>query len=53
MVIGTIAGLKITILNVYAPNEDCNIYFLKIAALVADNGEGIIIIGIHTEQQNG
>lgn len=38
MVIGTIAGLKITILNVYAPNEDCPDFLKKIAALVADKG---------------
>lgn len=27
MVIGTIGGKKITILNVYAPNEDCPFFF--------------------------
>lgn len=29
MVIGTIAGVQITILNVYAPNEDCPFFFKK------------------------
>lgn len=45
MVIGTIGGKKITILNVYAPNEDCPFFFLKIATLLADKSEGIIIVG--------
>lgn len=30
MVIGTIGGIKITILNVYAPNEDCPHFFKKL-----------------------
>lgn len=45
MVIGTIAGFKITILNAYAPNEDCPYFFKKLAHLVADNREGIFIMG--------
>lgn len=45
MVIGTIGGTKITILNIYAPNEDCPNFFKKIAGLVADKGEGIILVG--------
>lgn len=45
MIIGTIGGTKITILNVYAPNEDCPYFFKKIAGLVADKGEGIILVG--------
>lgn len=45
MVIGTIGGLKITILNVYAPNEDCPNFFKKLAYIVADNREGIFLMG--------
>ena len=45
MIIGTIGGTKITILNLYAPNEDCPYFFKKIAGLVADKGEGIILMG--------
>ena len=45
MVVGTIAGLKITILNAYAPNEDCPQFFKKLAHLIADNGEGILLMG--------
>uniref|UniRef100_A0A3B3IK85 exodeoxyribonuclease III n=1 Tax=Oryzias latipes TaxID=8090 RepID=A0A3B3IK85_ORYLA len=45
MVVGTIEGLKLSILNVYAPNEDCPSFFKKLAHLVADKGEGIVIIG--------
>lgn len=45
MVVGTIARLKITILNVYAPNEDCPHFFKKLAHLIADNGEGILLMG--------
>lgn len=45
MVVGTIAGLKITILNVYAPNEDYPHFFKKLAHLIADNGEGILLMG--------
>lgn len=45
MVVGTIRGIKITIVNIYAPNEDCPLFFKKIAALVADKSEGILLIG--------
>lgn len=45
MVVGTIGGLKITILNVYAPNEDCPHFFKKIAHLLAECGEGLVLIG--------
>lgn len=45
MVIGTIGGKKITILNIYAPNEDCPHFFKKIATLLADKSEGVIIMG--------
>ena len=45
MVIGTIGGIKITILNVYAPNEDCPQFIKKVATLLADKSEGIILVG--------
>lgn len=45
MVIGKIGGLKITILNVYAPNEDCPNFFRKVASLMADKGEGLLLMG--------
>lgn len=45
MVIGNIAGLKVTLLNVYAPNEDCPHFFKKLANLVADHGDGFFLMG--------
>lgn len=45
MVIGSIGGVKITIINIYAPNEDCPLFFREIAALVTDKSEGILIMG--------
>lgn len=45
MVVGTIGGIKITFLNLYAPNEDCPNFFKKISLLVADKAEGILVIG--------
>lgn len=45
MVIGTLGGTKITLLNLYAPNEGCTIFLKNIASLIADKSEGIILIG--------
>lgn len=45
MVIGCVGGIKITLLNLYAPNEDCPNFFKNIASLLADKAEGIILIG--------
>lgn len=45
MVIGSIGGIKITLLNLYAPNEDNPNFFKKMASLIADKAEGIILIG--------
>ena len=45
MVIGTIGGPKITLVNLYAPNEDCPNFFKIIASLLVDKAEGIILIG--------
>lgn len=44
MIIGTTGG-KITISNLYAPNEDCPYFIKNIAGLVADKGEGILLLG--------
>ncbi len=41
MVVGTVGGIKITFLNLYAPNEDCPYFLKKISSLVADKAEGI------------
>lgn len=45
MVIGCIGGIKMTLVNLYAPNEDCPIFFKNIASLIADNAEGTVLIG--------
>ena len=45
VVIGTIGGTKITLVNLYAPNEDCPNFFKMMASLLADKAEGIISIG--------
>lgn len=43
MVVGTIERVKETILNLYAPIEDCPSFFKKIASLLAE--KGMISIG--------
>lgn len=45
MVKGTIGENRFTFLNLYAPNEDCPLFFKKIASKLADEGEGIIVVG--------
>lgn len=45
MVKGTTGGTKITLLNLYAPNEDSGDFFKTIGALLAKKAEGIILIG--------
>ena len=45
IVIGTIGGSEFTLVNLYAPNEDCPNFFKMIASLLADKAEGIILIG--------
>jgi len=45
MVVGTIAGIKITILNIYAPNEDYPQFFKNVFSLLAQKGEGMYLIG--------
>lgn len=45
MVVGTIEGVSVTILNIYAPNKDCPHFFKKLASILADKGKGIILKG--------
>lgn len=45
MVIGTVGGTEISILNLYAPNEFDSGFFREIANIIADNSKGMLIIG--------
>lgn len=45
MVVGTIGDINITIMNLYAPNEDNPTFFKGIASLLAEHSKGIIIVG--------
>lgn len=45
MVIGSVGGIKITLLNLYAPNEDSPSFFRNIASLIADKAVGNILGG--------
>lgn len=45
IVVGSVGGTKITLLNLYAPNEDDAGFFKEISALLAANAEGFIITG--------
>lgn len=42
---GAINGIKLTLLNLYAPNEDSPDFFKDIAGLLADVMEGLVLIG--------
>lgn len=42
---GTISGNKITILNLFAPNEDYPQFFKNVFSLLAQKGEGMYLIG--------
>lgn len=44
-VIGSIGEVGITILNIYAPNEDDPGFFKEVAQLLAGNAKEIIIVG--------
>lgn len=44
MVIGEIGGIKITMLNLYAPNEDCPKFFKEVASVLAEKAVGIILV---------
>ena len=45
MVKGTIGGIKITLVILYAPNEDCPNFFKMMASILGDKAEGTILIG--------
>lgn len=45
LVVRTIGNVNITILNLYAPNEEDPGFFKEIATLLAENAKGIIIVG--------
>lgn len=45
LVVGTIGNVNVTILNLYAPNEEDPGFFKEIATLLAENAKGIIIVG--------
>lgn len=45
MVVGTVGGNEISLLNVYAPNEYDPTFFREIANIIAGNAKGVLIIG--------
>lgn len=45
LVVGTIRGVRISFLNIYAPNEDDPSFFKEIIALLTTHAEGFIIVG--------
>lgn len=45
MVVGTIEEMTVSIVNIYAPNEENETFFKKIANIVSSNGQGMIIMG--------
>ena len=45
IVVGSVGDTKITLINLYAPNEDDAGFFKEISALLAANAEGLIITG--------
>lgn len=45
IVIGSIGGIVLTIMNIYAPNEDNPGFFKELAQILAGNSKGIIILG--------
>lgn len=42
MVVGTVGGTEVSILNVYVPNEYDPIFFREIANIIADNSKGVL-----------
>ena len=42
---GTIDGIRISLCNIYAPNEDDPIFIKKIFGLIIDKSDGIVIAG--------
>lgn len=45
MVIGTMGGNSLTLLNLYVPNEYCTQFFKIIASVQADKAEETLLIG--------
>jgi len=45
MVVGTIGEITISIINIYAPNEENETFFKNIANTVSSYGQGMIILG--------
>lgn len=44
-VVGTIEGIEMTIMNLYAPNEDDPTFFTDMASILAKESKGIIVLG--------
>lgn len=42
---GTVGGVELTIVNIYAPNEDDPTFFKEVASVVAREARGTIILG--------
>lgn len=45
MIVGSIGDVTISILNVYAPNEEKETFFILIAKLITSEAKGIILMG--------
>ena len=45
LVVGTVGGTEVSILNIYAPNEYDPMFFRDIANIIEGNSKGILIIG--------
>ena len=45
LVVGTIRGVRISFLNIYAPNQDDPCFFKEITSLLSAHAEGFIIVG--------
>lgn len=45
MIVGTVGEVKISILNLYAPNEDDSKFFKDISVALTSYAEGILIVG--------
>lgn len=45
MLVGYIGDITISILNVYAPNEDKDTFFKQLAKLISSDAKGMILMG--------
>ena len=45
LIMGTVGGVELTIMNIYAPNEDDPIFFKEMASVMAREARGTIILG--------